>query len=263
MSEQAIRQVLRAELNRQADSDWAQLALVPSTATWRAVAHLRKLPPEARARVFTVLESVGIGFFFEPPPAELLADPDYKLLVNALVGANEWSWSYTNVRTLRAILGAYRSKVPRIAAEVASTPPEVIARAEEIVPIKAPALRKLVKNAVAARFEGTPESFGGGDWIYRGKSGPVEFTLSMDYGGYDQLRYTVAFVDPKTGIRGRRLNYERLMGCAGTGWDYLTADNAEPAIDLLCTFVETLVGIPERAASLGPTMRIIEADEGQ
>jgi hypothetical protein len=201
--------------------------------------------------LFALLESIGLGFFSDIPSAgDLTADPDYRLLVDALVGLNEWNWSYANVRTLRAILGAYRSKVPRIAAEVASTPAEVIARAEQIVPIKATELRKLVKSAVAARFGAKPENSGGGDWIYRGRSGRVEFTLSIDYGGFDQLRYTVAFADGATGLRGKRLNYERLMGCGGTGWDYLTADNAGPSIDLMCTFVEVLASIPERASSL-------------
>jgi hypothetical protein len=256
VSEQAIRQVLRSELERQAESGWSQLALVPSTTTWRAVAYLRELSAERLARLFDVLESAGMGFFSEAASADLMADPHYRQLVNAMLGLNDWDWAYTNVRTLRTILGAYRSKVPRIAAEVASTPPEVIERAEQIVPIKAADLRKLVKSAVAARFGAKPDNSGGGDWLYRGKCGSLEFTLSIDYGGYDQLRYTVAFTDAATGIRGKRLNYERLMGCGGTGWDYLTAHNAGPSIDLMCTFVETLAGIPERASSLGgPTKR--------
>jgi hypothetical protein len=258
VSEQRIQHVIRGELVRQAESDWSQLALVPCTATWRAVAHLRKMPEERRAHLFALLESVAVSFFRATPgpSGDLTKDPEYKHLVEALVGVHEWNWAYASVRTLRSVLGAYRSKSPKIAAEVASTPPDVIARAEHIVPIKATELRRLVKSAVAERFGAKPDHSGGGDWLYRGKSAGLEFVLGIDYGGYDQLRYEVSFDDAATGISARRLNYERLMGCSGTGWDFLTADNAAPSIDLMCTLVETLVSIPARASSLGgPTKR--------
>ena len=198
-----------------------------------------------------------MGFFSEPPPAlgDLTENPEYKQLVEALVGISEWNWAYASVRTLRSVLGGYRSESPKIAAEFASTPPEVIARAEQITPIKASEIRKLVKVAVGERFSARPENAGGGDWFYRGAFAGIEFVLAVDYGGYDQLRYQVSYNDTRTGIRAKRLNYERLMGCGGTGWDFLTADNAAPSIDLMCSFVETLVSLPERAASFGGATR--------
>ena len=148
------------------------------------------------------------------------------------------------------VLGGAKSKSPHVAAEFATTPPEVLARADQIAPVTAGGLRNLVKTAVADRFGAKPENVGGGDWLYRGTCHGVAFLLSIDYGGRDQFRYEVSYTEPATGIQAQRLNYERILGCGGTGWDFITADNAAASVDLMCTFVERLVRIPERACPL-------------
>jgi len=259
MSERGIRRFVRDELVRLATTDWSQLAAVPSTSTWRAVAYLRGLPDARRAHLFSVLESMALTFFGPPDLARsaLWQDEEYKRLVTALVGAQEWNWAYASVRTLRSVLGGYKSKSPKMAAEFAGTPLEVIARAEQIAPVRANELRKLVKAAIGLRYGARPDNSGGGDWLYRGTSSRgLDFVLSIDYGGYDQLRYEVSYEEPHSGVHAQRLNYERLVGCGGAGWDFVTADNAEASVDLMCSFVDALLTIPERASSVGgPTER--------
>src|SRR5678815_6196974 len=90
MSDRGLRQFFRDELNRHAQADWSELAAVPSTATWRAVAHFRGLPKARRAHLFTVLESMAVSFFCAPYPGRdvLWQDEEYKRLVTAMVGAD-------------------------------------------------------------------------------------------------------------------------------------------------------------------------------
>src|SRR5688500_5029507 len=137
MSAQAVRHFVRRELGRQADTGWSELEAVPSTATWRAIAHLRALPPSRRTHLFSVLESMAVTYFGASVAGQdaLWKDEEYKRLVTSLVGAHEWNWAYANIRLLRSVLGGYKSKFPKVAAEFASTPPEVIARAEQITPV--------------------------------------------------------------------------------------------------------------------------------
>jgi hypothetical protein len=87
-----------------------------------------------------------------------------------------------------------------------------------------------VKTMFGDRFGSRPEKLDGGDWRYVGTHRGRPFVVSIDYGGWDQLRYAVEYEDAKAGIQVRGLSYERLVG-AGLGHrDFLTADNLEEAI---------------------------------
>jgi len=260
MSAGVVRELVRAELESQAASGWDRLAKVPCTRTWRAIAHIRKLSPSRRDALFEAIAS-NAPVIFEPPLDRSLQlpaaqDPEYTKLVDALAGDTDWSWDYASARTLRSILRAIRSKDPRMAARAKATPPAVVRRAEQITSVTAAMARKVVGASVAARFGAKPHNAGGGEWEYRGRAGSTDFLLTVDYGGWDQLRYDVSYDHPTTGLRARRVNYERLLGCGGTGWDYLTEENLEQAIALMCDLVEWLVRCGDRASSLGgPTSR--------
>jgi hypothetical protein len=126
-------------------------------------------------------------------------------------------------------------------------PPEVLRRAEAIRPTTAGQIRQIVKRAFAERFDARYENRGGGDWKYFGRHAGRDFVVAIDYGGRsDQLRYEVKYEDVRTGIRPRRLCYEWLLGVGHGHWDFVTADNLEDSIALLCELVGELVEIPDR-----------------
>lgn len=192
MNEQRIRSVVRTELDGQAAAEWARLAAVPCTFTWRAIDYMKRLPLDRRAALFTVLEDAAL-FFFDPSrdprthPARI-KEPEYeRLMAGSGASAEPWDWKYVDVRMLRALLARGRSRNPRVAAEAAriGIPPAVLARAEQIVPVKAPQVRRLVKAAVQKRFGAKSQNSGGGDWTYAGAFRGVEFVLAIDYGGRD------------------------------------------------------------------------------
>jgi hypothetical protein len=258
--EETIGLAVRAELGALRASGYSRLRAAPATATWRAVDHIAQLPADRLEHLVSVLQRLALHYFL-PAPAEeehpsRTRDPEYAALGEAMVGARSFDWKYSDVRSLRMILGALRSGKPAMAAPFLSTPPEVLRRAEAIAPIKAPDVRKLMKAAFKARFAASVKNDAVRGWVYSGCVGALEFELAADFGGWYQLRYEVAYNHVATGIATRMLNYERLLCGATGGWDYLTADNAEAAIGLLADQVEWLVRIPERAlAHGGRTMR--------
>jgi hypothetical protein len=252
MDEATVRRVIRTELETQAAANWPRLSAVPCTFTWRAVDYLRRLPEQKRAALFAVVADAAVSSLDSArDPAEhpgRTGDPEYRQLVDATLGTGQaWDFRYLDARALRGILGGARLRHPRMASRLENLPPEVLARAEQIVPLKAPEIRKLVKGMVQRRFRGKAQRDVGGDWHYTCSLGHAEFFLSIDYGGWDQLRYEVSYHDPCTGFSATRLNYERLMGCGGTGWNFLTTDNASAAIELLGDLVEWLVTLPHQA----------------
>lgn len=234
-------------------ADWALARRVPSTYTWRTLAYLRSLDRARRDALYPAFVANAL-FFFNPSrdPAQHAArsgHPEYKALVDAL--PHIAGWEYTDVRTLRAILSDQMSKRP--SPEWANTPAEVLERARTIRPTKAGDIRKVVKQLFQEKFGGKPIKGIGGEWKYPGSHHGREFTLSIDYGSWDQLRYHVHYNDPASGMMARELSYERLVGAGLGQWDSLTADNLEENIALLCELVEKLVELPDRLVAMGAT----------
>ena len=246
-----MQQIVRQELDAEYADGFPRLSRVPCTFTWRSVDHVKRLPPPRIEALFAAIAaSAGAALGVAPasPPADDRAARELKALRHAAIGAVglPWDWKYADIRTLRAILGGARSKHPRTAAEFASIPADVVARAEAIVPVTAAEFRKLVKVAVQHRFGGRPERRGGGEWGCECRLRDTAFTLSLDYGGWDQLRYEVSYRHAASGLAPSALNYERLLGLGGTGWNFITADNAADAVQLMVELVEWLVSLPDR-----------------
>ena len=236
-------EIIRATIMAEAASEWALTRRVPSTHTWKALDYMASLESDERQALLKAIERNAL-FFFEPAPdasAHAADWPAFRRYRDAMVQMADWK--YANARMLRLILGDVRGKKP--SPQLAQTPPEVLERAAAIKPISAAQIRKVVKAAVGRRYGAKAETLGGGDWRYPGSWKGLPFELSIDYGGMShQLRYAVAFEDPSTGLRARRLAYEWLVGVGHGDWDFLTADNIEASVELLCDLVERLLGLP-------------------
>jgi hypothetical protein len=154
-----------------------------------------------------------------------------------------FDWQYQDVRTLRTILGDQMGKRPTPA--LANTPAEVLDRARAIRPTNANEIRKAVKEAFLLRYGARPRKLDGGDWQYEGLHLGRRFRVSIDYGGWYQLRYSVAYEEASPAVQAHRLTYEQVVGAGHGHWNWLTADNLVASVDLLCELIDRLVGIPE------------------
>lgn len=239
---------IRAAIHREQDTNWARFRRVPSTYTWRIVDYVASLEVATRDRLFESFARNGLHLIDPTRDVSLHAsrsgDPDYAAFREGVLRAS--GPVYYDARMLRMILGDLRSSRP--SPELAGTPPEVIRRAEAITPVTAANIRRALKPLLAERFGAAPRKEPGGEWYYvGGRSAGREFTLWTDFGGRsDQLRYEIRYEDERTGIHARRLTYEGLLGFGFGHWDFVTADNLEASLTLLCEFVEEMVGLPER-----------------
>jgi hypothetical protein len=121
----------------------------------------------------------------------------------------------------------------------------------ETASARAPDLRKLIKPAFAERLGLAPSNQGGGDWDYLPKDGSQDLRVHIDFGGMTaQLRYWAACRDPDSGRALRRVNFEQMLGLQHA-WDWITAEGAIDAVELLCDEIDFLRALPARLAALG------------
>ena len=108
-------------------------------------------------------------------------------------------------------------------------------------PAKAPLLRKLIDKAFKEMFAEGKQKLPGGETGYTGVFENTNITVWIDFAARGlQLRYGVSIPDETKTVFVSRLAYEDLWG-GGLGWDYLTEENAEASIDLMCELVARVV----------------------
>ena len=240
-----VEALVRAWIEQESLSEWAFVRRVPSTHAWKTVDYLRALEPSRRPSLCAAfLTNAMFLFDAERDPALHAAkanNPEFSALLEA--GAQAFDWQYLDVRSLRAILGDQTGKRPTPA--LAKTPPEILERARAIRPTSATEIRKAVKAAFQSKYGARPRKTDGGDWQYEGTHHGRRFVVSIDYGGWYQLRYSVEYDDSRHALRPHRLTYEQVVGAGHGHWDALTADNLEASVGLLCELVDRLVEIPD------------------
>ena len=131
---------------------------------------------------------------------------------------------------------------------LAAQPPENLARhLEELIPVKIPALRRMAGAALARRFGANAQDFGSEIWRYEGQLEGTPLKVTIRYSGRmarPQMAYEVEVAHrawPLTGVR-----FESILGAGFGMWNYLTRENAERSVALLCDLVGYVAELPER-----------------
>jgi hypothetical protein len=136
------------------------------------------------------------------------------------------------------------------ASGLALQPPESLARdAADLVPIKPPALRKLVNTAFAELFSPRTANFGDGIWKFEGTLNGSLLKLTLRFRGElgaPQLQYEVAVQQAACSLGAPNLCFESLLGAGFGFWDYVTVANASQSVALLCKLVEYVAELPDR-----------------
>ena len=250
VADERLQALVESIIHAEIASDFSLLRRVPSTRTWTSIDVFLALPAERRVRLIEALSARGVDVLRPGRPRlgvaalESPAREEFDRFLNALASANT-DGRYWDVRTLRSFLADARSPHPEL-----YVPEETIRRAEAIRPTKATEIRKVVKEVVGRRFAARAEKGGGADWRYHGTCEGVPFILWIDCGGRsDQLRYAVSVTDEAAGIPLMRVSYENLLGFGLGGWDFVTQDNLQESVELLCELVRRVVAIPSAIAS--------------
>lgn len=117
-------------------------------------------------------------------------------------------------------------------------PPELVPDPDltHLEPAKAPQLRSLLDPAFKAAF-GARKEKDAGRTLYSGVAADTPLTVAITYTNRGlQLIYDVKIPDETNKVLVKRASYGLLFS-GDPGWDYLTEENAEPSIALLCDCV--------------------------
>ncbi len=120
-----------------------------------------------------------------------------------------------------------------------------------MIPAKIPTLRRMVASAFARQFGAIAKDIGSEMWTYEGQVEGTPLKVLIRYSGRmmrPQLAYEVQILHTKWPWTAKFLCYESLWGAGFGYWNYLTQENAERSVNLLCELVAYVAKLPERLA---------------
>jgi hypothetical protein len=251
-AKQAVRDLIEAEVA----SGFPFLRRIPSTNTWRALEHVETITREERDVLFDLLAERGCGWLqagldmtaYVERQRELVRHP---VLARYLNGCGQAPcWKYADPRLLRSCLDLRRqaaasSPTPIPPLDFGPVPLAAVEAAEPPVTAKAPEIRKAVKQAFTERFQVRPTNAGAGFWNYPGELRGRPFTLTLNWGTFMKLRYSVSVgrFPPNKPLQG--VTWEGMLGFGIGHWDFVCHHNLAQSVGLLGEVVEKMVMLPE------------------
>jgi len=95
------------------------------------------------------------------------------------------------------------------------------------------------------------EKLPGGTMKYDGALDGTSVKVRIDYAARDvQMIYSVSIPDTERKVVVIGTTYESFLGMGGSGWDYITEENADASIGLLPDLLRRLVGLRNEVARL-------------
>jgi hypothetical protein len=253
-----IAVLLHADFTAEAEAGFPTVTHIPSTEAIRFVDYFSALHADERGELLNGMAQLGATQFF--PPTLVYREMDLNAKNAALVryraalqtGHFAYGLRYVEPRMARMMLTD-----PEGLAHMAQTrssldfqprddpPKELVPDSDirKVQPAKAPLLRKLMETAFARLFSPRKSKLPGGQVRYAGSIGSTELTVTVDFASrLAQMRWFVTL-----NMANPELKASRVEGFwARSGWDYLTEENAERSIALLCERIKYLVQLKER-----------------
>lgn len=249
---------LRTEFAAEQSADFARLKRIPDTRVVRFLDTFTRLSQSEQSEV--------VGILTDWSSYSLLGQPPPPTVVEAF---SRWTHCpavaegvrYTGVTLLAGLAKTrqYGSLAGWLTAQgvtgLAAQPPEPLATClADLNPISIPTLRRLVQKAFAARFAAESKDIGSESWRYRGQFHETALSVEIRYSGRmgrPQLQYRVQVDNPNVRCRLVGVTFEQVLGVGFGWWDYLTVENAERSVTLLCDLVEYVARLPERLPAQG------------
>jgi hypothetical protein len=257
-----VSALLKAHLDAEALAGFPRLTRTPSSGTIQFLDHFDTLAAADRDSLLAAHAEINALKFF---PALGLRERVEELVTTnpALVRYRQAMQSapftmgmrYVGLRMLNSMLGdpVSREMMARTRATLDFIPRDDLPAAlvpdpepAHLKPAKAPLLRKLINEAFPEFFATGKQKREGGETEYVGALAGTNIKVIIDFSARGpQLRYGVKIPDETKKIFVWGLAYEDLWA-ASTGWDYLTEENAEPSIRLLCENIAQIVLLRNR-----------------
>jgi hypothetical protein len=261
------RALLRAHMAPEVEAGFPNLTRTPSTSVIKFLDYMSTLEAADRDSVLDALAHLAALKFFPPSLPWVrdrmmeIANTDPAMLRyrEAMMSATySMGMRHQDLRMMKAMLGdptsvkmiaqtrATLDFVPRDDLPSALVPDPDIAN---LKPAKAPLMRKLIDPAFKNLFA-TGKEREHGETAYSGSLEGVDLKVWIDFNARGlQLRYGVTIPDDTKTLWVWRMMYEDLWA-PNPGWDYLTEENAESSIQLLCDYIVQIVRLRNRVMAL-------------
>jgi hypothetical protein len=237
---------LKDEFSRERESKFSLLKKVPDTFVFKFLDYFESLAVSEQDEFAEAIAYRSLQFFFAKDEiTTAMPQADNTVFMrhhNALLFLD--SDKYADARELRLV--ATVSKSDELWKIIPKPPEEFLRYAASIGPVRAVEMRKRIKSAFGQRFSTQVSNSGGGVWRYRGNFENSAVEIEINFGGRDQLRYKVTISSHSRQVTLKRLRYELLLGAGLGDWNFLTEENLNQSIELLCEFVAYLIKLPER-----------------
>jgi hypothetical protein len=261
-----VTALMKTHFHAEAQGGFPVLSRVPSSSTIRLLDCFSGLSPSHQSALIDSQARLAAMTFF---PSTMARDQMLEFINTdrALIGQREAMRSplfstglrYEGLRMRKAMLNDPQSveMMTKMRATLGfmprdDMPPALVPDPDmaHLKPAKAPQMRKLIEAAFKALFAPQKKKLPGGSTGYTGVLEGAEITVWIDYAGMGmQLIYGVSIPDVTKRVFVARRAYENLWG-AGRGWDYLTEENAESGIGLLCELIVSLVQLRNQVVEL-------------
>jgi hypothetical protein len=242
-----LMRLLRAEFQRERASDFAMLRRIPSTSVRKFLDYFSTLDETGKNALAEALaENALVTFFpYEAKNPYQAGNAAYRKYLDEKI--RMWDWKYQDVRGLRMSL-AVAKREPESSADNLMTD-DIRRWIESIKPVKSTEIRKVVKLALSQIIAPLTVTHNGGCWLYGGYFQGTEISVNFDFHQkYAQFDYGIPhpYQSREPGIVRVDLNYERLMGLSGHGWDCLEQANLDQSIALLKELVVHCAGFLQK-----------------
>jgi hypothetical protein len=261
-----VSALLKAHLDREAQAGFPRLTRTPSSGTIQFLDYFGTLAAADRDSLLAALAEIDALNLFPAPAvrervkALVTTNPAFVSYRQAMQSAPfTMGLRYVGLRMLKSMLRDPISRemmartrttldfIPRDDLPAALVPDPEPAH---LKPAKAPLLRKLINEAFPELFATGQQKREGGETEYIGALEGTYIKVIIDFSARGlQLRYGVKIPDETKTIFVWGLAHENLWAAA-PGWDYLTEENAEPSIRLLCENIAQIVLLRNRVLDM-------------
>lgn len=250
--------LLKSHLRAEAEAEFPRMRRTPSTSAVQFLDYFDTLPASGAEALLDALAQLGALRFF--PPLEsygrmqsiATANSAYLAYRRALQSPQfTLGLRYVEPRMRKALLTdpAGRATMAEARANIDFVPRDD-APAElmpedgtDPTPAKAPLLRKLIDEVFRKAFAHGKQRLAGGETEYHGSLNGTGIRVAVDFAAMGmQLRYGVTIPDETFPKFVPKLAYEDLWAIA-PGWNYVTEQNAEASVSLLCEHIAQIVSL--------------------
>ena len=240
-----------SEIAAECVAEFPRLSVIPDTYVRRNIRFYKTLnetDQSAFVNCLALMAYATYGFVIGAPMVDHTKHPFFARWSEACL--SYWGDEFFGIPILRATVSQYKMDLAKGKKSTVSY--AQFQYASSIRSIKAPELRKAVKEAFKTLSCTKIDKFGGGVYIYHCTINAAPIEVWIDYGGMSaQLRYHVALPRFASLNFLNRFCFERALGFGFGDWDFITEDNLTASIQLLCQLVEYSAKLPERIQECG------------